>query len=492
MQIIYTEEQYRMYRQSLLFVLFSACARVFPDKVLHVHQSVNRSTYCEIPGIMPTEADLQTLRMHMDRLIAEKFPFSPQTLPKEAAITLLRKSGDIASADHLSYSAKKTLTLLPIMDRYYSVYGKVFPHAGYLSSYELLSFDAGFLLRYPHPSTGGEIPPFHFGRKILDTISEYRAWSEVIGIENVYDLNRTILGGQINSCINISEIMHEKKLSEIADTIKRNILTCKVILISGPSSSGKTTTANRLMLHLRALGLSPQMISLDDYYLGRSKTPVDENGKPNYEDIDAIDYSLFALQLRSLIAGETVSVPRFDFTTAERAKEGRNVKLTENSVLLVEGIHALNEKLTRGIPTANLYRIYCSALTVLCFDRYNPISPTDTRLIRRIIRDSQFRSTDAAGTLSMWSDVQKGEIKNIFPYEETADVIFNTALSYEFAVYKEMAEQLLYEALSYEEHRETVERLLEFLGHFVSVSQSLVPGTSILREFIGGSTLHDE
>jgi len=222
MQIIYTEEQYRMYRQSLLFVLFSACARVFPDKVLHVHQSVNRSTYCEIPGIMPTEADLQTLRMHMDRLIAEKFPFSPQTLPKEAAITLLRKSGDIASADHLSYSAKKTLTLLPIMDRYYSVYGKVFPHAGYLSSYELLSFDAGFLLRYPHPSTGGEIPPFHFGRKILDTISEYRAWSEVIGIENVYDLNRTILGGQINSCINISEIMHEKKLSEIADTIKRN------------------------------------------------------------------------------------------------------------------------------------------------------------------------------------------------------------------------------------------------------------------------------
>lgn len=483
------EENYRVYRQSLLFVLFAACARVFPGKALTVHQSVNRSTYCELKGVIPTETHLEALVRTMDALIAEKFPLVPKQYALSEAIQLLEKSGDKAAAESLRFSARPSVSLLPIADKYYSVYGKVFPHAGYLSAYELVLFDAGFLLRYPHPSTGGEISPFHPGRKILDTIAEYRAWSEVIGVESVYDLNRLIRENKMNDCINISEIMHEKRLSEIAETVKNNILSCKVILISGPSSSGKTTTARRLMLHLRALGLHPQMISLDDYYLGRSKTPVDETGKPNYEDIEAIDYPLFARQLRALIEGETVTVPRFDFHTAERAVEGRSLSLSGNSVLLVEGIHALNEKLTRGIPASSLYRVYCSALTVLCFDRYNPISPTDTRLIRRIIRDSQFRNTDAAGTLDMWGDVQKGEIKNIFPYEETADVIFNTSLSYEFAVYREMAEPLLTAALSREEHRETAERLLEFIGCFEPLPAALVPGTSLLREFVGGSTL---
>ncbi len=484
-----TNESYRTLRQSLLFVLFAACARVFPGKALDVHQSVNRSTYCEIPGHIPSEADITALTNTMQALIAEKFPLCPKAYPKAEAIELVRKSGDTAAAESLVYTPRPTITLLPIADKYYSVYGNLYPHAGYLSDFELVLFDAGFLLRYPHPNTGEKIQPFQTGKKILETISDYRAWSAVIGVQNVYQLNRLIRDGGINDCINISEIMHEKRLSEIADTVKNNILNCKVILISGPSSSGKTTTAGRLMLHLRANGLSPQMISLDDYYLGRSETPLDENGKPNYEDIDAIDYRLFNRQLLSLINGETVTVPRFDFTTGERAEKGRTLSLPGSSVLLVEGIHALNEKLTRGIPASACFRVYCSALTVLCFDRYNPISPTDTRLIRRIIRDSQFRNTDAAGTLSMWGDVQKGEIKNIFPYEETADVIFNSSLSYEFAVYREAAEGLLRAALPYEEHRDTAERLLEFISFFEPLSPSLVPPTSILREFIGGSTL---
>jgi len=484
-----TDESYRTYRQSLLFVLFAACARVFPGKALRVHQSVNRSTYCEMPDHVPSEADICALTKVMRALISEKFPLTPQVYSKEEAIMHVRKSGDTEAAASLAYTPRSEITLLPIADKYYSVYGRLYPHAGYLSDFELILFDAGFLLRYPHPNTGEKIQPFQTGKKILETISDYRAWSEVVGVQDVYALNRLIREGGINDCINISEIMHEKRLAEIADTVKNNILNCKVILISGPSSSGKTTTANRLMLHLRANGLKPQMISLDDYYHGRANTPIDENGKPNYEDIDAIDYPLFNCHLLSLIRGETVTVPRFDFTTAERAEKGRTISLSEGSVLLVEGIHALNEKLTRGIPASYFYRVYCSALTVLCFDRYNPISPTDTRLIRRIIRDSKFRNTDAAGTLSMWGDVQKGEIKNIFPYEETADVIFNSSLSYEFAVYREAAEPLLRAALAHKEHRDTAERLLEFISFFEPVSHALVPGTSILREFIGGSVL---
>lgn len=484
-----TEEQYRAYRQSLLFVLFAACETVFPGKTPDVHQSVNRSTYCEIPGYIPSEADIIALEKAMHKLIQEKYPLSPVSYPKEEAIRLIRESGNPKAADRLCHAVQDTLSLLPIGNKYYSVYGKVFPHAGYLSAFSLVLFDAGFLLRYPHPSTGESIPPFHAGKKIHETLQEYRDWSDVIGVRHVYALNRLVHEGKINDCINISEIMHEKRLSEIADTVKNNILRYKVILISGPSSSGKTTTTNRLMLHLRANGITPQMISLDDYYLGRSKTPLDENGKPNYEDIEAIDYALFNRQLLALINGETVTVPKFDFNTAERAETGRTISLPSGSVLLVEGIHALNEKLTRGIPASCCFKVYCSALTVLCFDRYNPISPTDTRLIRRIIRDSQFRNTDAAGTLSMWGDVQKGEVKNIFPYEETADVIFNSSLSYEFAVYRQKAEPLLEAALSHPEHKETAARLLEFIRHFAPISPDAVPPTSILREFIGGSFL---
>ncbi len=483
------EETYRTYRQSLLFLLFAAWDTLFPDKALTVHQSVNRSTYCRCRDFCPTEEALGALSCTMENYIREKMPFTPKTYKKAEAISLLRESGEAEAAKQLEGTPRSSVTLLNLGKKYYSVYGTLFPHAGYLSDFELVLFDAGFLLRYPHPSTGDRISPFSPGKKILETLSEYRTISRVIGVESVYDLNRQITDGTIQDCINISEIMHEKRLSHIADEIKNRILDCRVLLLSGPSSSGKTTTTNRLMLHLRANGLAPRMISLDDYYLGRSKTPTDETGKPNYEDIEAIDYALFNTHLRALLAGETVSVPRFDFHTGERSPEGRMLSLPSGSVLLVEGIHALNPKLTRGIAENQCFRVYCSALTVLCFDRYNPISPTDTRLLRRMIRDSKFRNTDAAGTLSMWPSVQKGEIKNIFPYEETADEIFNSALTYEFSVYRSHAEPLLKKAAEVEEHRETAQRLLEFISHFEPISAAQVPGTSILREFIGGSTI---
>lgn len=483
------EEAYRTYRQSLLFLLFSAWDTLFPDKLLTVHQSVNRSTYCQCRDFCPSEKDLAALTAVIETAICEKIPFSPLTYTKQEAISLLRESGEEEAASQLTSVPRNSVTLIKLGRKYYSVYGQLFPHAGYLSDFELVSFDAGFLLRYPHPTTGDKLSPFAPGKKILETLSEYRNLSRIIGVESVYDLNKQILSGDIQDCINISEIMHEKRLSQIADTIKSRTPECRVLLLSGPSSSGKTTTTNRLMLHLRANGLFPKMISLDDYYLGRTKAPLDEDGKPNYEDIEAIDYALFNTHLRALLEGETVLSPRFDFHTGERAPGGRALSLSRDAVLLVEGIHALNPILTRGIQESLCFRVYCSALTVLCFDRYNPISPTDTRLLRRMIRDSKFRNTDAVGTLSMWPSVQKGEIKNIFPYEETADVIFNSALPYEFSVYRAHCEPLLKKAAESEEHRETALRLLEFISHFEPISAASVPGMSVLREFIGGSTI---
>ncbi len=489
MAFLEKDSDYRAYRQSLLFLLIAAKERILPGRVMDVHQSVNRSTYCEIPGYVIREADIQALSKEMHRLIEENFPLKTISVPTDEAIRLLQESGDLTEAANLKSTPSSSMTLFETGGHYYSVYGPLLPHAGYVSDFELVAFESGLLLRYPHPALGGKMQPFHSGKKILQTISDYRAWSEVIGMQTVYDLNRAIRSGRISECINISEIMHEKCLSQIADIIKNDILQKKVILISGPSSSGKTTTANRLMLHLRANGISPQLISLDDYYLGRSKTPLDENGKPNYENIEAIDFALFNRQLLDLVDGKTVEVPRFDFTTGERAPSGRVLSLPSGSVLLVEGIHALNEKLTLGIPARTSFKIYCSALTVLGFDRYNPISPTDTRLIRRILRDSRFRNTDAIGTFDMWPDVQKGEIKNIFPYEDAADIIFNSALSYEFSVYRKPAEALLRNALSHPVHQQDAARLLDFIHYFDPIDAEFVPPTSILREFIGGSSI---
>lgn len=484
-----TGEGYRIYRQSLTFVLISAVNRIFPGRTLYIRQSVNRSTYCEISGITPNESEIKQLLELMRKMVDEKFPLNIIRLKKEEAKKLLENDNS-GLWERLSFMPVDEVTLYRDGDSFYSVYGATVPHAGYLKDFDITGFDAGFLLRYPNPDIGGLIPEYHTGKKIIETIDEYRAWNEVIGVSDVSTLNKIIAEGKIHECINISEIMHEIKFSHIADEIKNDILNKKIILISGPSSSGKTTFANRLMLHLRVNGIQPVIISLDDYFWGRENPPIlDENGEANYEDLEAIDYKLFNHHLSELLAGREVSIPRFNFHTGYRENNARTIKLNANSVILVEGIHALNEKLTYGVPSKNKYKIYCSALTVMSFDKYNPISPTDTRLIRRMIRDHKFRNSSPVHTLNMWGSVQRGEIKNIFPYEETADVIFNSALAYEFAVYKNCAIPLLTQVPQSHKSYTKVRRIIELLDNFMPIDDRYIPPTSIIREFIGNSSI---
>ncbi len=484
-----SEEGYRIYRQSLTFVLISAVNRIFPGQMVYIRQSVNRSTYCELSGGAPDESSIAKLLELMRKMAAENFPLEIVKMKKEEAAKKAAANNK-ELAEKLSYTPTTEVTLYRDGDNYYSVYGATVPHAGYVKSFDITSFDTGFLLRYPNPDMGGEIPDLYTGKKVLETINEYRDWNEVIGVSDVSALNKIIAEGKIHECINISEIMHEIKFSHIADEIKNDILNKKIILISGPSSSGKTTFANRLMLHLRVNGIRPEVISLDDYFWGRDVPPIlDEHGKANYEDLEAIDYKLFNSHLSALVKGERVTIPRFNFHTGERDDNGKTIKLEANSVLLVEGIHALNEKLTYGVSAKNKYKVYCSALTVMSFDNYNPISPTDTRLIRRLIRDNKFRNSSPVETLEMWNSVQRGEVKNIFPYEESADVIFNSALAYEFSVYKNLATPLFMQIPSTHPGYPRVRRIIELLANFAPIDDRYIPPMSILREFVGGSSI---
>lgn len=483
------EKGYRIYRHSLLLVFISAINKVLPDCRFTVHQSVNRSTYVEFSDHIITNEILDEVRNEMDNIVAGDKPLDTIMVSKKEAVKLYEDTGHKNHAKKIGFSPKDELVLYKAGNNYYSVYGDILPSAGQLNVFELSQFESGILIRYPHPSYGGKFPPFVTGKKIIRTIDEYRDWNEYIGISDVFQLNRHIAEGKTREIINIAEIMHEKTIAHISDKIKNDILNKKVILISGPSSSGKTTFANRLMLHLRVNGVKPIVISLDDYFLDNENAPVDENGKKNFEDLEALDYELFNLHLVELIEGKTVQVPRFDFHTGTRCEKTKPINLEPGNVVIVEGIHALNEKLTKGIPLKNLFKVYCSALTSMSFDMLNPISPTDTRLLRRIIRDHNFRNSTVMQTIGMWDSVVNGEVKNIFPYENNIDVIFNSSMVYEFAVYKDYAMPLLMAADCKSDENGRIKRLIELLSYFEPMSDKFVPPMSILREFIGNSSI---
>jgi uridine kinase len=351
-----------------------------------------------------------------------------------------------------------------------------------------MPYEEGFLLRFPATGAGNRIEPFEDNPKIFSVYSEYKKWGRILGVHSVGKLNRLVSERAIKDYIRIAEAFHEKKIAEIADQIFQKKDDVKTVLIAGPSSSGKTTSAKRLSIALKVMGIEPIAIGLDNYYVNTDKTPRDEKGDPDYECLEALDVPYLNEQLLSLLAGEEVTLPVYDFKTGRRREEGgKKIRLDRRTMLVIEGIHGLNEALTPQIKRETKFKIYISALTQLNLDDHNRISTSDNRLLRRMVRDNQFRGTGAAKTFKMWPSVQRGERKHIFPFQNTADVAFNSALDYELAVLKVYAEPLLRSVKPAMKEYSEAARLLSFLGNFAPILPHYVPGTSILREFIGES-----
>jgi uridine kinase len=370
-------------------------------------------------------------------------------------------------------------------------YGSLVPSTGYIKLFDIVKYYDGLLLRIPNRKNPQKLEELVKQEKMLEVFQEYHRWNQILGISTVGDFNIACNNGHATDLINVSEALQEKKIAHIADEIthrNQNGERVKLVLISGPSSSGKTTFSKRLSIQLMTNGLKPYPISLDDYFVNREDTPLDENGEHDFESLYALDLPFFEAQLKELLDGKEIELPRFNFTTGKRENSGKKLRIDENMILILEGIHALNPALTPNIPTANKYKIYVSALTTISLDNHNYIPTTDNRLLRRIIRDFRYRNYSAEATISRWESVRAGEDKWIFPYQEYADAMFNSALLFELAVLKDYAEPILRKVPNNCPAYSEAHRLLRFLAYFVSVQDNELPPTSLLREFLGGSS----
>ena len=480
----------RIYRRSLTFLLEMAFTDLFPDGVLFVDHSVaSGGYYCQVGRRNPlTAEEIKALKAHMLELVESDLPFERREIPLREAIEYFRSRGYEDKVHLLKYRKKDYLTLYRFGDRMDYHHGYMVPSTGYLRWFDLVNVHGGFTLRYPRRHSPNELLPMPEYPKLLSTFLQYGDWLAKLGIENVGALNEAILDGRSDQVVLVSEAFHEQSLARIANRIVEQIDRSHLILIAGPSSAGKTTTSRRLTVQLLALGISPFPLELDNYFLDRDKTPLDKDGRPDFESIFALDLPLLASDLQRLIAGELVQLPRYNFKTGLR-EMGEAIKLKPGQPIILEGIHGLDPRLIPESLSGEAFRIYVSALTQLNLDRHNRVSTTDTRLIRRIVRDARERGYTAAQTINRWESVRRGEKRHIFPFQENADVMFNSALAYELAALKPFAEPLLRQVPHGTPEYIEAKRLLAFLEWFLPLDINLVPGTSIMREFIGGSIL---
>lgn len=480
----------RIYRRSLTFLLAVAFEELFPDAKLYVEHSVYSGGYfCQVTDRDPlSKKELEKLETRMRELVREDLPFAKSQVSIDKAIAYFEEKGHLDKARLLVHRRKPHLVLYQLHSVRDYYHGYMVPSSGYLKWFRLAISSDGFTLCFPrrHWPTQLQQPPEY--PVLLSAFGLYGDWLKTLGIPSVGALNDAIVAGRSREIILVSEALHEQRIAEIATHIKGNQDKIHLVFVAGPSSSGKTTFSKRLSVQLIALGLSPFPIGLDHYFVDREKSPVDESGQYDYESLEALDLERLNHDLRELISGEQVQLPKYDFTTG-RQEEGDIVRLRSEHIIILEGIHGLNPDLLPHIPTEQTFRIYASALTQLNLDSYNRVSTTDTRLIRRIVRDAAQRGYNATETINRWESVRRGEKRYIFPYQENADVMFNSALAYELSALAPLAEPLLRQVpFRSEEHMEA-KRLLTLLEWLLPLDTELIPDNSILREFIGGSIL---
>lgn len=482
----------RIYRRSLTFLLEKAFTDLFPNATLYVdHAVASGGYYCQVSGREQlTVSEIEALKVHMQELVAEDLPFERREIPLAEAIQYFRAKGYEDKAQLMKHRKKGYLTLYSLNDHMDYHHGYMVPSSGHLRVFDLNLTNGGFTLSYPRRHRPDELQPVPEYPKLLAAFRQYGGWLARLGIGNVGSLNDAIETGRADEVVLVSEAFHEQNLANIARTVAERLDRSRLIFIAGPSSSGKTTFSKRLAIQLLALGISPFPLELDNYFLDRDRTPLGPDGKPDFESLEALDLPLLWEQLPCLIRGEEVHLPRYNFKSG-KSEAGKVIQLKAGQPIILEGIHGMDPRLLPESLSGEAFRIYVSALTQLNLDRHNRVSTTDTRLIRRIVRDARERGYNASQTIRMWESVQRGEKMHIFPFQENADVMFNSALVYELAVLKPFAEPLLRQVpFGMPEYIES-KRLLAFLEWFLPLDMNLVPDNSIVREFLGGSILKD-
>lgn len=477
-----------IYQYSLCLIYLKAIEDVLGKIPVEIQNSLNKGLYTEIKTARAvTEPQVRAIERRMKLLVKEKRPIVKESVSWDQAIKLLTERGYEEKIRILKNHPEIEHPVFYCLDNYKNFfYGAMVPSTGYIKFFELVKYRRGVILRFPYPSEPNRIPPYVDEKKLCSAFGEAKKWHKLLKISYLADLNEKVRDGEYKEIILLSEALHEKKVAEIADQITRG--KKRIILIAGPSSSGKTTFARRLCIQLKVNGLDPLYMGTDDYFVERKDTPLDEDGEPNYEDLSAIDIDLFNSNMNGLLCGKQVDLPTFDFIEGTKLYGKRITSIKPHQPIVIEGIHALNKELTKYISEEEKFRIYISPFTQLNIDSHNRIPTTDARILRRMVRDHLFRGHSAKMTIADWPKVRKGEDKNIFPFNGEADVLFNSALTYELAVLKKYAQPLLEEIDRSEPEYSDARRLLKFLTFFEAIEEeSIIPNNSILREFIGGS-----
>jgi len=491
-QNIQSSSGMRTYVRSLCFILCKAVEDLYPNGSIALEHPVSKGYYCQLKLDRSIGLDdVQRIKQRMKEIIAEDLPFERYEKHTTEVVELFRQKGMTDKVRLLETSGNLYSYYYTLGDTIDYYYGSLLPSTGYIHLFDLVKYYDGLLLQVPNRENPDKLEEVLKQEKMLEILQEYRRWNQILGIGTVGDFNKACNAGYATDLINVSEALQEKRISQIADEIfnrGQKGQPVKLILISGPSSSGKTTFSKRLSVQLMANGLKPYPISLDDYFVDRVDTPKDENGNYDYESLYALDLDFFNQQLQALLNGEEVELPRFNFTTGVREMSGKHLKVDDNMILILEGIHALNPELTPHLPNESKFKIYVSALTTILLDDHNYIPTTDNRLLRRIIRDYKYRGYSAEETISRWPSVRAGEEKWIFPYQENADVMFNSALLFELAIIKDYAEPILRKVPNNRPEYSEAYRLRKFLEYFVPLQDKELPPTSLLREFLGGSS----